>query len=62
MDADRVTAPTKVFAAFLYGSVSFLIVIINKNLLTGHRYAGLSSVISLYILLFGRSSDIIISI
>lgn len=38
MDDQKITPARKVFAAVLYGSASFLIVIINKNVLTGHRF------------------------
>ena len=38
MDDQRITPARKVFAAVLYGSASFVIVIVNKNVLTGHRY------------------------
>ncbi|CAB3996456.1 UDP-N-acetylglucosamine UDP-glucose GDP-mannose transporter-like [Paramuricea clavata] len=38
MDDQRITPARKVFAAVLYGSASFLIVIVNKNVLTGHRF------------------------
>ena len=38
MEAQRIPVTTKLLAALLYGSSSFLIVLVNKNLLTGHRY------------------------
>ena len=37
METQKISAARKIFAAVLYGSASFFIVIVNKNVLTGHR-------------------------
>lgn len=38
MADENIASAKKAFAALLYGSASFLIVIVNKNVLTGHKY------------------------
>lgn len=38
MDLENISTTRKVLAAALYGSTSFFIVIVNKNVLTAHGY------------------------
>lgn len=65
MDAQKISVTTKLLAALLYGTASFIIVLVNKNLLTGHRFpsfqfVGIGQMVATIILLFiGKRLDII---
>ncbi|XP_028413477.1 UDP-glucuronic acid/UDP-N-acetylgalactosamine transporter-like [Dendronephthya gigantea] len=54
---NQASTASKIYAAVLYGSASFLIVIVNKNLLTGHgfpsfQFVGLGQMCAIIVVLF----------